>query len=151
MRRRLLALLALLLGGVAALAIGKDAPPVAADPVLEAQVQRIAAELRCLVCQNQTLADSDASLAQDLRAQMRTMLRQGADGAQVRRYMTERYGDFVRYRPPLKATTLALWLGPGALLAGGLATLALVLRRRGRLGDAQFDADPDPELEGVTP
>ena len=148
MRRRLLALL---LGGVAALAIGKDAPPVAADPVLEAQVQRIAAELRCLVCQNQTLADSDASLAQDLRAQMRTMLRQGADGAQVRRYMTERYGDFVLYRPPLKATTLALWLGPGALLAGGLATLALVLRRRGRLGDAQFDADPDPEPEGVTP
>lgn len=142
---------ALVLALTALAAAAKEAVPEAADPALEARMNRITSELRCLVCQNQTLADSDASLAQDLRAQMRTMLRQGADGAQVRRYMTERYGDFVLYRPPLKATTLALWLGPGALLAGGLATLALVLRRRGRLGDAQFDADPDPEPEGVTP
>src|SRR5260221_14766513 len=130
--------IALLLGCAALVAVAKDAPPAAADPALEAQVQRIAAELRCLVCQNQTLADSDASLAQDLRAQMRTMLRQGADDAQVRRFMTDRYGDFVLYRPPLKATTLPLWLAPGGLLAGGLAALFVVLRRRSRLSDAQF-------------
>ena len=126
-------------------AAAKDAPPAAADPAIEAHMLRIADELRCLVCQNQTLAASDASLAQDLREQMRTMLRQGADDAQVRAFMTDRYGDFVLYRPPLKATTLALWLGPGALLAGGLATLALVLRRRSRLGDAHFEPDPAAE------
>ncbi|MEP7099546.1 MAG: cytochrome c-type biogenesis protein [Burkholderiales bacterium] len=142
MRRQLLALL---LGCAALAASAKEAAPVAADPALEAQVQRIAAELRCLVCQNQTLADSDASLARDLRAQMRTMLRQGADDAQVRRYMTDRYGDFVLYRPPLKATTLPLWLAPGALLAAGLTALFVVLRRRSRLADAQFESEPQGE------
>ena len=112
---------------------------------------RIASELRCLVCQNQSLADSDASLAQDLRAQMRLLLRRGTDDAQVRRFMTDRYGDFVLYRPPLKATTLPLWFGPGVLLAGGLATLLLLLRRRGRLGDASFESnDIDATNEGVT-
>ncbi len=141
------ALIALLLSTAACAATSRDAPLLADDPALEAQVHRIASELRCLVCQNQTLADSDASLAQDLRAQMRTLLRRGADDAQVRRYMTDRYGDFVRYRPPLQVNTLLLWLAPGLLLAGGLAALALVLRRRSRLGDAQFESDP----QGVTP
>ena len=136
-----------LLALCAVAAFAKDAPPVAADPALEARMLDIAAELRCLVCQNQTLADSDASLAQDLREQIRALLRQGADAAQVRRFMTERYGDFVLYRPPLRASTLALWLGPGLLLAGGLATLASVLRRRARLGDAHFEADRADELE----
>ena len=131
----------LLLGLAAGIAAAKDAAPAAADPALEAQVRRIGAELRCLVCQNQTLADSDAGLAQDLREQMRVLLRQGADDAQVRRYMTDRYGDFVLYRPPLKATTVVLWLGPAALLAGGLAALALLLRRRSRLADADFEPD----------
>jgi cytochrome c-type biogenesis protein CcmH len=128
--------------GAAAQGVIREAAPSVADPALEAQVLRIAAELRCLVCQNQTLAESDASLAQDLRSRMRTMLRAGADDAEVRRYMTDRYGDFVLYRPPLKASTLPLWFGPGLLLAGGLATLFGVLRRRGRLGDAQFEPDP---------
>ncbi|MGH8796755.1 MAG: cytochrome c-type biogenesis protein, partial [Caldimonas sp.] len=137
----------LLLGLVAGIAAAKDAAPAAADPALEAQVRRIGAELRCLVCQNQTLAESDAGLAQDLREQMRVLLRQGADDAQVRRYMTDRYGDFVLYRPPLKATTVVLWLGPAALLAGGLAALALLLRCRGRLADAEFEPD-DFEPEG---
>ena len=143
MRRLHLALLLVLMLGCAALvASAKEAAPVATDPALEAQVQRISAELRCLVCQNQTLADSDASLARDLRAQMRTMLRQGADDAQVRRYMTERYGDFVLYRPPLKATTVPLWLAPAALLAAGLTMLFVVLRRRVRLDDAEFESEP---------
>ena len=143
--------LALLLVCAAFGAAAKEAAPSAVDPLLEAQVLRIASELRCLVCQNQSLADSDASLAQDLRAQMRLLLRRGTDDAQVRRFMTDRYGDFVLYRPPLKATTLPLWFGPGVLLAGGLAALLLLLLRRGRLGDASFESDDiDATNEGVT-
>ncbi|MDE2627111.1 MAG: cytochrome c-type biogenesis protein CcmH [Burkholderiales bacterium] len=141
-----------LLLGLGALSAGaNEAAPAAADPVVEAKMLHIAAELRCLVCQNQTLADSDASLAQDLRAQMRVMLRGGADAAQVRRFMTDRYGDFVLYRPPLKATTLPLWFGPGAMLAAGLAALTLVLRRRSRLSDALFDPDDGDLTEGGVP
>jgi cytochrome c-type biogenesis protein CcmH len=115
---------------------------VANDVDIEARMLRIAAELRCLVCQNQTIADSDASLAVDLREQVRTMLRQGRSDEQVLRFMTERYGDFVLYRPPLKATTLLLWGGPALLLIGGLATLITVLRRRSKLGDDRFEPDP---------
>jgi cytochrome c-type biogenesis protein CcmH len=142
-----------LLALCAVAAFAKDAPPVALDPALEARMLSIASELRCLVCQNQTLADSDASLAQDLREQIRALLRQGADSAQVRRFMTDRYGDFVLYRPPLQASTLALWLGPGLLLAGGLATLASVLHWRARLSDAHFEPDRSDGLEpeGATP
>ena len=150
MRSLLVTLLMCLLGA----SVGaNEAAPASADPALEARVMQIAAELRCLVCQNQTLADSNASLALDLREQMRVMLRDGADADQVRRFMTDRYGDFVLYRPPLKAATLALWFGPFALLAGGLAALALVLRRRSRLGAEHFDADDDLDIavEGVAP
>jgi cytochrome c-type biogenesis protein CcmH len=147
--------LAVLLCTAALGAGAKDAAPAAADPALEARVMAIAAELRCLVCQNQTLADSDASLAFDLREQMRTMLRQGADGDQVRAFMTQRYGDFVLYRPPLKASTLPLWAGPGVLLLGGLAALLRVLRRRAQLGNEHFEADPvdatQATEQGVTP
>lgn len=89
------------------------------DAALEARVLALAAELRCLVCQNQSLADSHADLAVDLKNQVREQLRSGRSEAQVMAYMTERYGDFVRYRPPFKATTLLLWLGPGLLLIGG--------------------------------
>jgi len=150
--RRLL--VALLVGLLAASTGANEAAPASADPALEARVMQIAAELRCLVCQNQTLADSHASLALDLREQMRTMLRDGADADQVRRFMTDRYGDFVLYRPPLKATTFALWFGPLALLIGGLGVLFVVLRRRSRLGAEHFEPDapidnPDTAIEGV--
>ena len=149
------ACVALLLGLLAftGVAGAKDAAALAADAALEARMLQIAIELRCLVCQNQTLADSDASLAQDLREQIRALLRQGADAAEVRRFMTDRYGDFVLYRPPLKARTLALWLGPGLLLAVGLAALGGVLRRRARLSDALFEPDRADALEpeGATP
>ena len=99
-----------------------------ADPQLEARVQRVAGELRCLVCQNQTIADSHAELAQDLRAQVRTMLASGKSEAEVREFMVARYGDFILYRPPFKSTTLLLWVAPfGLLLAGiwGLRRIAL--------------------------
>ena len=148
MRRLLIALSMCLL---AVHARANEAAPASADPALEARVMQIAAELRCLVCQNQTLADSNASLALDLREQMRVMLREGADADQVRRFMTDRYGDFVLYRPPLKATTLALWFGPIALLLGGLAVLFVVLRRRNQLGVEHFEPEViDTTNEGLT-
>lgn len=117
------------------------APP--SDPALEARVHAISAELRCLVCQNQTVADSSAGLAVDLRNQVRDMLRRGDSDAQVIAFMTDRYGDFVLYRPPVRSSTWLLWYGPGLVLVGGLAALVWVLRRRSRLPDDQFDPDPD--------
>jgi len=119
----------------------KEAAPASDDPVLEARVMRIAAELRCLVCQNQTIADSHADLAQDLRQQVREMLQKGQTDAQIIDYMTQRYGDFVLYRPPVKSTTALLWYGPALLMLGGLGVLAVVLRRRSKLPDDRFEPD----------
>ena len=128
----------------------KEAAPLAEDPVLEARMMHIAAELRCLVCQNQTIADSSAGLAVDLRNQVREMLARGENDKQIIDYMTARYGDFVLYRPPLKSTTALLWFGPGAFLLGGVITLFFVLRRRSRMAPEMFDADEiDPEPEPV--
>ena len=114
----------------------------AADPALEARMLAITGELRCLVCQNQTIADSHAELAVDLRQEVREMLQRGQTPDQIRRYMTDRYGDFILYRPPLKATTAVLWLAPAALLAIALLALAVVIRRRARLADDQFEPEP---------
>jgi cytochrome c-type biogenesis protein CcmH len=122
-------------------AMAKEAVPVAADPALEARLLRITAELRCLVCQNQTIADSQSGLADDLRREVREQLRKGATDEQVVQFMTDRYGDFVRYRPAFKASTAVLWVGPAVLLAIGLGSLALVLRRRSRLAPDRFEAD----------
>ena len=109
-----------------------EAQPVAADPALEERVTALATELRCLVCQNQTLADSNAPLAVDLRNQIRERMREGASERDIIAFMVERYGDFVLYRPPWKATTLLLWLGPILLMLGGLAALYYRLARRRR-------------------
>ena len=128
----------------------KEAAPAVENPVLEARVMQIAAELRCLVCQNQTIADSSAGLAVDLRNQVREMLVRGESDKQIIDYMTARYGDFVLYRPPLKSTTALLWFGPAAFLLGGVITLFFVLRRRSRMAPELFDADEiDPEPERV--
>jgi cytochrome c-type biogenesis protein CcmH len=137
--------LCLLLGG--GQTFGNEAAPAAADPALEARMLKLTAELRCLVCQNQTIADSHAGLAVDLRNEVREMLRNGATDEQILEFMTARYGDFVLYRPPVKTTTWLLWFGPAALLAVGLLTLGLVLRRRSRLDPTQFEPDP-PEPAG---
>jgi cytochrome c-type biogenesis protein CcmH len=107
-----------------------EAAPAAADPVLEERVMALASELRCLVCQNQTLADSHAPLAVDLRNQIREKMRQGATEHDIVDYLVARYGDFVLYRPPLKSTTILLWAGPLLLLLGGMAALFLRLARR---------------------
>lgn len=140
--------LALSLAGPA-LAVANEAKPAAADPVLEAHLQKIAVELRCLVCQNQTIADSNADLAVDLRRQVREMLRQGKDEKEIIDYMTARYGDFVLYRPPVRNDTALLWFGPVALLVAGVVILGVVLRRRNRLKPEQFEADPSDEDDAV--
>ncbi len=121
----------MLLAATASWAFAKEAAPAAADPALEQRVMTLASELRCLVCQNQTLADSNAPLAEDLRNQVREKMRQGTSDSEIVDYMVARYGDFVLYRPPLKLTTLLLWFGPLLLLAGGFLVLVRrVLRRR---------------------
>ena len=108
---------------------------------LDARVQKLSEELRCLVCQNQSLADSHADLAIDLKNQVREKMQQGASDADVITFMTERYGDFVLYRPPMKATTLLLWFGPGLLLIAGLIALFMRLKRRTQVqADAELSA-----------
>ena len=136
-------LLPLLLALLAAGAQAKEAAPAAADPALEARVMRIAVELRCLVCQNQTIADSHADLAVDLRRQVREMLQQGQSEQQILDFMTTRYGDFVLYRPPVKSTTLLLWYGPATMAVLGIVILLLVLRRRSRMPAENFDPDQE--------
>ena len=121
-----------LFAGVPASAV--EAPPLAADPVLEARVMLIAEELRCLVCQNETIAASQADLAVDLRKQIRIKLSQGQSQQQILDFMVDRYGDFVLYRPPLKTSTVLLWAGPFALLSVAVAVMALNIRRRRRAG-----------------
>ncbi len=119
------------------------AAPAAQDPELEARVMKISAGLRCLVCQNQTIADSNADLAVDLRNQVREMLRRGDSPAQINDYMTARYGDFVLYKPPVNSSTALLWYGPAALLVLAVAVLVWIIRRRTRLPADRFEPDPD--------
>ena len=111
----------------------EEAQPLQADVVVEAQVQRLSEELRCLVCQNQTIADSHAELAQDLKQEIREMAAKGMSDQAIIDYLVARYGDFVRYRPPLKASTLLLWLGPFALMLAGAIGLVVMLRRREKM------------------
>src|SRR5690242_19774992 len=115
---------------LAAPAWAGEAAPAAADPALEERMMALASQLRCLVCQNETLADSQAPLAVDLRNQIREKMRQGASERDVVDYLVARYGDFVLFRPPLKPTTFLLWTGPLLLLVGGMAALLLRLARR---------------------
>ncbi|MDY0054969.1 MAG: cytochrome c-type biogenesis protein CcmH [Methyloversatilis sp.] len=104
----------------------EEAKPLADDPVVEARVQKLGEELRCLVCQNQNIADSHADLAMDLKKQLREQIAAGRSDGEIKDFMVERYGDFVLYRPPLKASTVLLWAGPFALL---LLVVVLLLRR----------------------
>lgn len=143
-----LLLIALMIGGATAFA--KEAEPMAADPELEKVVNEISAELRCLVCQNQTIADSHAELAVDLKNQVREMVKQGKTRDDVVDYMVQRYGDFVRYRPPVKPTTYLLWVGPFLLLAGGLIILVVNLRKRKELvTEAPLSQEEYQKLESI--
>jgi cytochrome c-type biogenesis protein CcmH len=132
----------------AAAAGAAPAVDVAADPALEARVQALAAELRCLVCQNQSLADSHADLALQLKGQVRDQLRAGRSEADVVDYMTTRYGDFVLYRPPLKPSTLLLWAGPALLLLFGALMLWRGLRHGPETPEGLDLARADALLKG---
>lgn len=108
----------------------KDATPLAADPVLEQRLISISEEMRCLVCQNESLAGSRSDLANDLRREIRTLIQEGKSDDQIRTFMVERYGDFVLYRPPVKPITWLLWIGPFVILLIGIMGLLNYLRRR---------------------
>ena len=116
----------------------REAAPLAQDEATEKRLLEISSELRCLVCQNESLSASQAELANDLRREIRTLIKDGKNDKEIMDFMVSRYGDFVRYRPPLKGSTVLLWFGPALLLAGGLGALLLTLRRR----NVAIDATP---------
>ena len=126
------ALLLIALVALGASAFGQSSEVVRPDAMTEQRLKVLAEELRCLVCQNQTIADSNAPLALDLRNQIRAQVAAGRSDDQIRTYMVDRYGDFVLYRPPFKASTALLWVGPFALLAFGIGVVVVMVRRRAR-------------------
>jgi len=137
-------LLALLLAGslpvvAAETGAAKEAQPNADDPVIEQRLVNLAEDLRCLVCQNESLAGSHAELAEDLRREIREQMKAGKDDQEVIAYLTERYGDFVLYRPPFKPITWLLWLGPVLFLGIGGGAWYMTLRRRRAVQDAPLD------------
>lgn len=117
---------------------GGEATPLAEDPVLEQRLVDISEELRCLVCQNETIAASRADLALDLRREIRTLIKAGKSDQEIMDFMVSRYGDFVRYRPPVNPVTWLLWFGPLLLLVIAIAILVRMVRGR------QGEADPKP-------
>ena len=132
------------------LGFAKEAAPLAQDEAVEKRMVTISEELRCLVCQNESLAASRADLAQDLRREIREQIGQGKSDKEILDFMTGRYGDFVRYRPPLKGTTLFLWFGPFLLLVVGVVALVLYLRRRGkRVVEASLSAEEQRKVDAL--
>ena len=127
---------------VLAVAIGS-----AADPALDTRLKRLEEELRCLVCQNQSLADSNAPLAEDLRREVRGLAVAGKSDDEIKQFLVARYGDFVLYNPPVKQTTWLLWFGPFVLLAGGAFVWWMIARRRSRKKDDDDDFRPPDGTE----
>ncbi|MDE3010963.1 MAG: cytochrome c-type biogenesis protein CcmH [Pseudomonadota bacterium] len=123
----------------------KEAPLVGEDPVLQQRMMKLASILRCLVCQNQTIADSHAELAEDLRKQILAMMKDGKSDQEIEDYMVARYGDFVLYRPPLKATTVLLWAAPALLVVLGGALVVRAARRRNELPVQDEALDPEQQ------
>jgi cytochrome c-type biogenesis protein CcmH len=113
-----------------------DATPLADDPVVEQRLVIIAEDLRCLVCQNESLAGSRAELAMDLRREVRTLIKAGKSDAEIKEFLVSRYGDFVLYRPPVKPSTWLLWFGPLVLLFGAIWFLIRIIRRNQNSTDA---------------
>lgn len=146
--RKFLAVLCLLCVSVVNPLFAKEAAPLAQDEATEKRLVAISSELRCLVCQNESLSGSHAELANDLRREIRTLIKDGKSDGEIMDFMVSRYGDFVRYRPPLKGTTLLLWFGPALLFVGGLVALILYLRRRNSaIQDAPLSAQEQKELD----
>lgn len=131
-------------------ALAKEAAPLADDEVVEKRLVTIAEELRCLVCQNESLAGSRADLANDLRREVRGLIKQGKSDREIKDYLVSRYGDFVLYQPPVKPTTWLLWAGPFVLLAVGIAALFAFLRRRGgQVAPAELSDDDKKRAEAL--
>lgn len=130
--------------------VAQEARPMADDPVLEERLMNLSRELRCLVCQNETLADSRADLAVDLRNEIREQMKAGKTDQEIIAFLTARYGDFVLYRPPVKATTYLLWFGPFVLLLGGLFLLFRYLKQRRQLiTEKPLSADQRRDVEAL--
>ena len=121
----------------------KDAAPLADDPVVEQRLIVIAEELRCLVCQNESLAGSRAELAEDLRREVRDLIRKGQSDEQIKEFLVSRYGDFVLYRPPVRSSTMLLWAGPFVFAILGVFLLIRFLRRRAAVVTATELSDED--------
>ncbi len=149
--KRLLLIVLLALACLAATSVhAGEAAPRVADEASEKRLAAIASELRCLVCQNESLAGSNAELAGDLRREIRTLIKDGRSDSEIMAFMVDRYGDFVRYRPPLKGTTLLLWFGPAVLFVVGLAALVLYLRRRNQaIADEPLSAEQQRRAEAL--
>lgn len=145
-----LAIYLLLLLFMAGPAVAQEARPMAEDPVLEERLMNLSRELRCLVCQNETLADSRADLAVDLRNEIREQMKAGKTDQEIIAFLTARYGDFVLYRPPVKGTTYFLWFGPFVLLLGGLFLLFRYLKQRRQLiTEKPLSADQRRDVEAL--
>ena len=146
--KRWLLIFALALGAVTAQA--KEAAPLAVDEAVEKRMVAISDELRCLVCQNESLSGSHAELANDLRREIRTLIKDGKSDAEIMDFMVARYGDFVRYRPPLKGTTLFLWFGPAALLAiAAFGVIRYLRRRNDGISDAPLNAQEQERADAL--
>jgi len=126
---RRVSILILMLLSLLAPALAKEAKPVE-DPQIEQRMQALTQQLRCLVCQNETLADSHADLAEDLRKEIREQMKAGKSDREIIAFLTQRYGDFVLYKPPVKATTYLLWFGPFVFLLGGTLLLYRYVKHR---------------------
>ena len=145
MRELLLGLLLAWAGTATAI----EATQAFGDPAMQARYEKLTRELRCLVCQNQTIADSNAGLAVDLRREVRELMESGKSDVEIHTFLTDRYGDFVLYQPPVKPRTYLLWAAPALLVLGGLGTALLVIVRRARVArdnPATLDSNSDPEL-----
>jgi cytochrome c-type biogenesis protein CcmH len=127
-----------------------EATPLAEDPALEQRLISISEEMRCLVCQNESLSGSRSELAQDLRREIRDLIRQGKTDAEIRTFMVDRYGDFILYRPPVKPITWLLWIGPFILMVAGIAALLMYLRRRsGQVHNATLTEDENKRIDAL--
>jgi cytochrome c-type biogenesis protein CcmH len=131
LKKLLLSVFAMIaMASMGSFAVAKEAVPLADDPVTEQRLIVISEEMRCLVCQNESLAGSRSDLANDLRREIRILINEGKTDEQIRNFMVERYGDFVLYRPPVKPITWLLWIGPFIILLAGIIGLLVYLRRR---------------------
>jgi cytochrome c-type biogenesis protein CcmH len=138
----------LIVASLPGFALAKEAQPASDDPALEERLQNLSRELRCLVCQNETLADSRADLAVDLRNQIREQMKAGKSDKEILSYLTQRYGKFILYNPPIGPTTYLLWFGPFVLLLLGLLLLFGYLKqRRDLITDQPLSADERQRAE----